>query len=191
MDRDRRGLHGDESPDLCPNGIQPVSCEIFVEVPHHGRERDGLDSDLVRPVHQAIACAVTCRIVVADDIEPAQLRREQDGGEVSGRECGNHRHSGQSLTQRQDGFDTFPRCHDILRITETNRMSEQVAHCLPRRIYRCLAGTVRGQPCAVRAGDPAIEVGDGGDHGGPGLRRAIVLGPPVAVGVEAQICGLA
>ena len=36
--------------DLCPNGIQPVSCEIFVEVPHHGRERDGLDPGINRPV---------------------------------------------------------------------------------------------------------------------------------------------
>jgi len=90
-----------------------------------------------------------------------------------------------------DGFDAFPRCHDILRITETNRMPEQVAHCLPRRIDRCLAGTVRGQPCAVCAGNPAIEAGDGGDHGGPCLGRAIVLRPPVAVGMEAQICGLA
>ena len=102
-----------------------MSYEIFVEVPHHGRERDGLDSDLVRPVHQAIAGAVTCRIVVADDIEPAQLLREQDGSEMPGRECGNHWHGGQSLTQRQDGFDTFPRCHDILRITEQTTAGTQ------------------------------------------------------------------
>ena len=80
---------------------------------------------------------------------------------------------------------------ELARIPVTNCMSEQVAHCLPRWIDGCLAGTVRGQPCAVCAGNPAIEVGDGGDHGGPCFGRAIVLGPPVAVGMEAQICGLA
>ena len=42
-------------PDLCPNGIQPVSCEIFVEVPHHGRECDGLDPDLVRQANLVVS----------------------------------------------------------------------------------------------------------------------------------------
>ena len=46
----------------------------------------------------------------------------------------------------------------------------------------------RIEPGAVRAGDTAVEIGDGGDHRRPGLGRSIVVGPIVAARMEAQRC---
>ena len=41
----------------------------------------------------------------------------------------------------------------------------------------------------MRAGDPAVEIGDAGDHRRPGLGRRVVVWPIVAARVEAQAAG--
>src|SRR5581483_9242523 len=45
------------------------------------------------------------------------------------------------------------------------------------------------EPGPVRAGEAAVEIGDGGDHGGPSLGRGMLIGPVVAARVEAQRSG--
>jgi hypothetical protein len=42
------------------------------------------------------------------------------------------------------------------------------------------------EPGAVRAGDPSIEVGDGGDHRRPGFGRRMLIRSIVATRMEAQ-----
>jgi hypothetical protein len=50
---------------------------------------------------------------------------------------------GRCLTQRQHGFDAFAGRHDIAAHAETDGVPEQVAHRLPRRVDRRLAGRRR------------------------------------------------
>ena len=54
---------------------------------------------------------------------------------------------------------------------------------LPSRIA---IKAIRIEPGAVHAGDPAIEVGDAGDHRRPGLGRQVLVRPIVAARMEAQ-----
>ena len=46
--------------------------------------------------------------------------------------------------------------------------------------------TVRVEPGAMDAGEPAAKIGDGGDHRRPGLCRAVLVRPVVAAGVETE-----
>ena len=41
----------------------------------------------------------------------------------------------------------------------------------------------------MRAGDRAVEIGDGGDHRRPGLGRRVCVGPVVAARMEAEAAG--
>jgi len=68
-------------------------------------------------------------------------------------------------------------------------MTEQVAHRLALGLDRRLVGAVRCEPGAMRAGDPAFEIGDGGDHRWPGFGRAMIVGPVVAARMEAEVSG--
>ena len=95
----------------------------------------------LRSVDQARHRAVAGRIVVAGDVEAAQRRREQDGGEMRGRKRGDHRHGGQDASQRQHGLDAFAGRHDIVRHIETDGVAEEMAHRPPRRVDRRLVPT--------------------------------------------------
>ena len=94
--------------------------------------------------------------------------------------------------QRQHGLDAFAgHQHVVIRHAEANRVAEQVAHRTSRRVDRRLAEpypvkAIRIEPGAVHAGDPAIEVGDAGDHRRPGLGRQVLVRPIVAARMEAQ-----
>ena len=111
-----------------------------------GRQDDRLDPGRVRPVDQTGHRAVAGRIVVADDVEPAQRRREQDGGEMRGRERRHHRHVGQDAAKRQHGLDAFAGGRDVARHTEADRVAEEIAHRPPRRVDRRLAERVGSKP---------------------------------------------
>ena len=76
-----------------------------------------------------------------------------------------------------------------LAATEADRVAEKVAHRPARRIDRRLAAPGRIEPGAMRAGDAAVEIGDGGDHRRPGLGRRVCVGPIVAARMEAQAVG--
>ena len=75
---------GELHPDMRPKCIQTAGGEVIVEIPQYGRECDRLDPDLVGPGDQAIPCTIPRRIIVADDIEPAQMCRKEEGCEMSG-----------------------------------------------------------------------------------------------------------
>jgi hypothetical protein len=73
-------------------------------------------------------------------------------------------------------------------------VTEKVTHRAARRVDRRLAETdgveaVGIEPGPVRAGEAAVEIGDGGDHGGPGLGLGMLVRPVVAARVEAQRTG--
>lgn len=59
---------------------------IFIAIPEHGRDDECLDTGGVGPVHQYILCAVSSRVVVADDIKSSQNAWEKDGSEMRSRE---------------------------------------------------------------------------------------------------------
>src|SRR5258708_21397885 len=65
-------------------------------------------------------------------------------------------------------------------------MAEEAAHGSSRRVDGCLAKAVRRKPGAVRAGDLAVEIGDGGDHRRPPLSRRTVVRATVAARVIPQ-----
>ena len=117
---------------------------------------------------------VRLEIVVADDVQAAQGCREQDGGEIGRRERCGHRHAGQGHSQLQRGFDAFACGHDVHRaaLRGDRRLAE-----MGRR------EPVRVQPGALRAGDPAIAIGDGRDQGRPSVHRAVGIGSVVAARV--------
>src|SRR5204863_9542832 len=86
----RHVLRPDLHPGLASERIDAEGAEILVEVAALGRDHDRLDPGRVRPFDQAVARTVTGWIVVAQDIEPPQRVREQDGGEMG---CGEDRKS--------------------------------------------------------------------------------------------------
>jgi hypothetical protein len=92
-------LCGELSPDAGLEGTMAKRDEIFIAVPECWRDDESFDTGGISPASQYIPCAVPGRIVVMDDIEPAQNVREQDGREVCSRKRGDHRHAGQDLPQ--------------------------------------------------------------------------------------------
>ena len=101
-----------------------------------------IPASFARSIRLAIAPSPG-RIVVAGDIEPAQRRWEQDGGEMRGRERGHHRHGGHDASERQHGLDAFAsrqdsRRHDHRRHAETDGVAQQMAHRPPWRVDRRL-----------------------------------------------------
>jgi len=79
-------LRGELSPDASLQGTTTELDEIFIAVPEHRRDDECLDTGGIGPVNQYIPRAVSGRIVVANDIEPAQDVWKLDGSKVCGRE---------------------------------------------------------------------------------------------------------
>ena len=158
--------------------------------PKRRRQRERLDPGRLRSFGQCRNREVAGRIVVAHDIEASQRYPEENGGEVIGRERGDHGQIWQNASQRQHGLDAFAGRHDVARYTEPDAVPEQMTHCAPRRVDRCFVAARRVEPSAMRAGYLAGEVGDGGDQRRPDLGRRIGIGPVIAAGVEAQRCGI-
>ena len=101
---------------------------------------------------------------------------------------------GQDASERQHRLDAFAGRHHLARHAKSNGVTEKVAHRPSRRVDRRLAerrlGEAAGiEPGAMRAGQMAGEIGDGGDHRRPGLGRAVLVRPIVAARVEAQASG--
>ena len=128
--------------------------------PSLGDSGNRLDAGcLARADVRAAAAPITGRIGVAGDVEAAQRRREQQGGEVVGRERRGHRHGRQHAAQRQHGLDAFAGSEHVIRHAEADGIAEQIAHRPSRRIDRRLAEPIaiealRIEPGAVHAGDP-------------------------------------
>src|SRR5260221_12121112 len=105
---------------------------------------------------------------------------------MRGRERCDHRHAGHSAAERQHGLDALARRHHVASRTETDRMSEKMAHrpawgsdwrlVTPRRI----------EPCAVCAGDVSLKVGNSRDHSWPNFGCDVCLGTVVATRMESQ-----
>ena len=90
------------------------------------------------------------------------------------------------MTKRQHGLDALARRHHIVGDTEADGVAEEMAHRASWRIDWRLVSPRRVEPGAMRAGDVAFEIGDGGDHRCPGLGRAAGLRTVVAARVESQ-----
>ena len=92
------------------------------------------------------------------------------------------------MTLRSDSMVSMPSPAAMTSIghPEADAMPEQMTHCPPRRVDRRLALTRRVEPGAMRAGDLAAKVGDGGDQGWPSLGRRIGIGAVIAARMEAQ-----
>ena len=103
-----------------------------------------------------------------------------------GGECGDHGQGRHDAAQRQHGLDAFAGRHHVVRHTEPDPMSEKMAHCPPRRVDRRLVAAGRVEPGTVRAGDPAVEIGDRGDQCRPGLGRCVGIGAIVAARMKPQ-----
>ena len=87
---------------------------------------------------------------------------------MCGRKRRRHRYGRQDASERQHGFDALAGGHDLARHAEADGVAEKMADRPPRRVDRRFAASVRGEPRPMRAGNLAVEIGDGGDHRGPG-----------------------
>ncbi len=153
-------------PDTCPERIDAEQPEILVEVPECRRQRDGLDTVGVRPFDQHVPRAITRRIVVTNDIEPPQRRREQDAG----RDALPRAPAPSPCRAEPGGATAWSRC---LRPPPSRCRARPMRTALPRRspiaCAACRSGAVAPEPSwcepgAVRARDLVIEVGDRRDH---------------------------
>ena len=152
-----------------PKRVEAESTQVLVEVAHPRRQGKRLNARSFGAFGQCRERLVTGCIGVAGDVEPAQLWREQQGGEVVGRERGSHRHGRQRTAQRQHRLDAFTNSEDVVGRAKADGMAEETAHGPSRRIDRRLAEAVRRKPGAMRAGDGAGKIGDDGDHRRSGL----------------------
>jgi hypothetical protein len=107
-----------------------------------------------------------------------------------GRERGDNGKTRQSVSQRQHGLDALAGRHDIGRPAEADAVSEQMTHRAPWGVDRRLVVAGRVEPGAMRTGDIAAEISDGGDQGWPDLGRRVGIRPVIAARVETQGCGI-
>ena len=70
--------------------------------------------------------------------------------------------------------------------TEADRVAEKVTHRAAWSIDWRLVAPRRIEPCAVRAGDVSLEVGNSGDHSGPNFGCGVCPGTVVATRMESQ-----
>ncbi len=70
----------------------PETAKIEVEVAVDRYELADIDPDSCSPFAQTLRCLEAGRIVVARDIKAEEGRGQIEGGEVVGRETGDHRH---------------------------------------------------------------------------------------------------
>ena len=94
--------------------------------------------------------------------------------------------AGSAKAQRQHRLDALADREGVARRAEADGMAEEIAHRAARRLDRRLAEPVRREPGAVRPGDGAGEIGDGGDHRRPGLDRRTVVRAVVAPWMKPQ-----
>ena len=80
----------------------------------------------------------------------------------------------------------IPDRKDVVGSAKADGMAEETTHRLPLGVDRSLAESVRRKPGAMRAGEGARKIGDGGDHRRPGHRRRTVVRAIVAARVEPQ-----
>jgi hypothetical protein len=184
------------------NASMPSVRRSSLKSPSRGDKACGLDAGGLGAFGQDRQRVFACGVGVTGDVEPAQRQREQDGGKVIGRECGGHWQSRQRASQRQHGLDAFAGRERVPRLRggrlgniEADRVAEKVAHRASRRVDRRLAETdgieaVGIEPGAVRAGDAAAEIGDAGDHRGPGFGRRAVVRAIVATRMKSQRAGM-
>ena len=111
-----------------PEGVDAAPAQIIVEVLKLRRQGNRLDPEARCSGEQAVACAVSGRIAIAEDLEPAERRRKQDSGEVRGRERRHHGHVGHDLTGRQHGLDALAGCQHLIRDAEPDAVPEKVSH---------------------------------------------------------------
>ena len=135
----------------------------------------------LRPRRQRLVRTPTGRVVVADDVEPAQPGRKQQAGEIRGRQGSGQRQGGHDLAQRQHRLDALAGRHHVAGRPEANRVAEQVTHRPPRHRNRRLATAGRIEPGALHTRDSAVSVGDRGDQRRPGVAGVlrVVSLPPV------------
>ena len=105
---------------------------------------------------------------------------------MRGRQGRDHRHAGQKTSNREHGFDPFASRHHVERRAKKDAVAEKLAHGASRGGDRRLVARRPVEPCAMRASDLALEVGDRRDHRRPGL-RGFVPGPIVTAGIEAEV----
>ena len=131
------------------HAVGAETAEIEVEV---GMDRDELaDIDAGGAFAQAFRRMATGRVVVAGDIETAQRRGQFEGGEVVGREPGDHRQQRQHGFEREHGLDAFAGGEDVGGVAEADAIAEQMAERAARigerRFGRTVADRARCAGC--------------------------------------------
>ena len=86
-------------PDQFPKSLNAEVPQVIVEVGQAGRQDDGFDPGPVRAVSEMVADIGAGPVIVANDIEPPKGWREQDGGEMSGRQSCRHVHVRQDTSE--------------------------------------------------------------------------------------------
>ena len=101
---------------------------------------------------------------------------EIEGGEMVGRESGDHRQIGQHRFEREHGLDAFTSGKHVGGTAEAHAMAEQLTERTTRIGERSFRGALAVEPGAMDAGDAAIRVGHGSEQPRPGLASGIAVG---------------
>ncbi len=124
--------------------------KIIVEIALYRRQDPWVDPGIPCPLGQSAHRRIPCRIGIAQDIEPRKAGREPDGAEMPCRQRRHSRKAGQSLPDRQHGFDPFAHRKDVLRHTEPHPVANRTP--LPKRCPMARRdGTMGALSCPSRA----------------------------------------
>ena len=115
------------------HGDRAETAEVEVEVGMDRHEVADIDAGRLAAFVQPVRRIEAGRIVVARDIEAAQGRGQIEGGEMVGREPGDHRQRGQHGFEREHGLDAFAGGEDVGGFAEAHAVAEQMAE-RPARI---------------------------------------------------------
>ena len=170
---------------------EAMGAQVFVEILATGQKRHRRAAKLKSARGQMSGGAAAGRIAILRDVEASNGRGQQQGGEMGRGESGGDRKGGHGGSQRERRLQAFARDQHVVGNAVAHGVAEEIAHGALGSFDGSFAEAVRIEavgiePGAMHAGDVMFEVGDGGDQGRPALPGRYVVGPVIAMGVEAK-----
>jgi hypothetical protein len=166
------------------------TAQIVVEVVETGHEVVDHDTLSFSPIAKAGCGADTGGAVVAGDDEACETGGQDERRQVVGGERRDHGQFGKHGPERQDRLDALAGQEPVGGAAEAAAVTEQDAEDLARRVQIRDGQPLEIEPGAVDADNAALEIGDGGEHGGQPAKRRLVVGAIVDERMEAQHRGI-
>ena len=140
--------------------LEPRRAQIVIEIAELRYQRCYSDPEFLRSVSKRLCCCVSGFVAIDGDVEALQFPRQDQCGEVVGRQGGDDRQIGLRGAQGQGALKAFTGDEMISRYADTDAVSEQMTHCLARMVDRSFGGCFRIEPGAMDAGEIAVLIRD-------------------------------